>query len=328
MANDQDSAPVAQPNVFDPPARYYALSAYMRREFGGTVRKISVDAHFSCPNIDGTVGRGGCVFCDAASFSPSRQIGLVEIDDQIADGITRLQRRFDAKQFIAYFQPSTNTHAPVDVLERVYRSALRRPEIVGIAIGTRPDACPDPVLDLLATLARETWTTLELGLQSSHDRTLNWLGRGHDYGQFVDATMRARARNLQVGAHVILGLPGETREDVRTTARRLGTLGLHSIKIHHLYVVKGTRLERLWRAGEVALPTLEEYVDLVVDFLERLSPETVVERVAGEVGDEYLVAPSWTAIKHAGRNAVDKALHARDSYQGKYYDPERRDPYA
>ena len=317
----------ARPNVFAPDARYYALSAYMRREFGGVVRKISVDAHFSCPNIDGSVGRGGCIFCDAASFSPSRQIGLREISDQIEDGVTRLKRRFDASKFIAYFQPSTNTHAPVDVLERVYRSALRRPEIVGIAIGTRPDACSEPVLALLETLARETWLALELGVQSSHDRTLQWLNRGHDYRSFVDATRRARARGLRVGAHVILGLPCESRADVATTARRLATLGLHSIKLHHLYVVKGTRLERLWRDGAVPLPTLDEYAELVVDFLERLSPSTVVERVAGEVGSDYLVAPSWTAIKHAGRNAVERALRARDSYQCKYFDPSVQDPF-
>lgn len=301
--------------------RYFTLSSYFKREFGGIVRKISVDAHFSCPNIDGTVGRGGCVFCDAVSFSPSRRFGLEEINAQIDDGIKQLTRRFDASKFIAYFQPSTNTHAPIHTLEQVYKTALRRPEIVGLAIGTRPDALPNETLDLLADIASEKWLSLEIGLQTSVDRTLKRLNRGHDYACFVDAVARASARGLRLGTHLILGLPGETREEMRLTARRVAALPIHSVKLHNLYVVRNTRLASMWEAGEVPLPTIEEYAEEVVDALECLPDDMVVERVAGEADETYLLAPEWTAIKHAGRNAVDQALRKRNSWQGKTYDP-------
>ena len=306
-------------------ARWFPLGAYNRREFGGIVRKISVDAHFSCPNIDGTVGRGGCVFCDAASFSPSRRFGLEDVDAQIDDGIRQLQRRYRCDKFIAYFQPSTNTHAPIETLERVYEIAARRPEIVGLAIGTRPDAVSDPVLDLLARFAERKWLSLELGLQSSKDATLRWLNRGHDYAQFADATRRARRRGLRVCAHAILCLPGETREDMLLTARRVASLGLHALKLHHLYVVKNTRLAALYASGEVAVPTVEEYAERAADFLEVQDPNAVIERLSGEASEEYLIAPSWTAIKHCARNAIDAALRRRGSRQGKFFDPNWRD---
>ncbi len=301
--------------------RYYTLSSYYKREFGGTVRKISVDAHFSCPNIDGTVGRGGCIFCDAVSFSPSRRFGLEDIDAQIDDGIKQLTRRFDASRFIAYFQPSTNTHAPLETLEKAYRIALRRPEVVGLAIGTRPDALGNDVLDLLAEIASEKWLSLEIGLQTSHDATLKYLNRGHDYACFVDAVYRASQRGLRLGTHLVLGLPGETREDARKTARRVASLPIHSVKLHNLYVVKNTRLASMWAEGTVTLPTIEEYAECVADAIEVFSPETVIERVAGEADRDFLLAPEWTAIKHAGRNAVEKALKARNTWQGKAYDP-------
>lgn len=302
-------------------ARYYTLSSYFKREFGGVVRKISVDAHFSCPNIDGTVGRGGCVFCDAVSFSPSRRFGLEEIDAQIDDGIKQLQRRFDTDKFIAYFQPSTNTHAPLETLRQAYEIALRRPEVVGLAIGTRPDALGNDVLDLLAEIASKKWLSLEIGLQTSCDRTLRLLNRGHDYACFVDAVCRASQRGLRLGTHLILGLPGETRDDVRLTAKRVAALPIHSVKLHHLYVVKNTKLARMYEAGEIELTPIEEFAEEVVDTLELLSPDVVVERVSGEADSQYLVAPDWTAIKHAGRNAVDQALRKRNSWQGKFFDP-------
>lgn len=303
-------------------ARIYSQSAYFRHEFGAPVRKISVDAHFSCPNIDGTVGRGGCIFCDARSFSPGRQFGFKDIDAQIDDGIVKLQRRFDANKFIAYFQPSTNTHAPVETLERVFRTALRRPEIVGLAIGTRPDAVGEPVLALLEELSRETWLVLELGLQSSKDASLRAMNRGHNYACFVDAVERAKRRGLRLGAHLILGFPGETREDMILTARRVAAARFHSVKLHNLYVVRNTPLASLWRDGSVKIQSLDEYAQCAADFLEVLSPETVVERLAGEASAEFLLAPEWTGVKHAGRNAIERELKRRGSWQGKFFDPD------
>ncbi|MBQ9875441.1 MAG: TIGR01212 family radical SAM protein [Thermoguttaceae bacterium] len=307
-------------------ARYYSLGSYYKKTFGEPIRKISLDAHFSCPNIDGTVGRGGCVFCDAVSFSPSRRLGLDDLDAQIDEGIRRTSARFGASKFVAYFQPSTNTYAPVDVLEKAFRIALRRPEIVGLAIGTRPDALEDEKLDLLASLSREKWLSLEIGLQSSLDRTLRLINRGHDYRCFVDAVARARARGLRLGTHLVFGLPGESREDARLTARRVASLGLDSVKLHNLSVVKNTALEKMWRRGEYEPPGLEEYAEIAADALERLPSEMVIERVAGDVGSEFLVAPEWSSRKNAGKNAVERVLRDRGTWQGAAFDPRWRDP--
>lgn len=305
--------------------RYYAQSLYYRREFGAPARKISVDAHFTCPNIDGTVGRGGCVFCNAKSFSPSRLFELDDIDAQIDDGIVKLKRRFNVDQFIAYFQPSTNTHAPLETLERVYRTAIRRPEIVGLAIGTRPDAVGEPVLELLEELSKEKWLVLELGLQSSKDESLRLINRGHDYACFRDAVARAKRRGLRLGVHLILGLPGETRDDAILTARRVAASGFHSVKLHNLYVVRDTPLEAAWRAGRVKTLELEEYARLAADVLEVLAPDSVAERLAGEASPEFLLAPEWTGVKHVARNMIERELKRRDSWQGKYFDPSWRD---
>ncbi|MDO5309385.1 MAG: TIGR01212 family radical SAM protein [Planctomycetia bacterium] len=300
-------------------ARYYSLGVYYKRLFGAPVRKVSVDAHFSCPNIDGTVGRGGCVFCNATSFSPSRRFGLEELNAQIDDGVKRLRYRFGESKYIAYFQPSTNTHAPVETLRRVYEAAIQREDIVGVAIGTRPDALPEEVLTLLQEISARTYLSLELGLQSTHDKSLQWMNRGCDYATFLDAVARCHAHGLRVGAHLILGLPTETREDLLVTAERVAALGLESVKLHNLYVVKGTRLAQMWRDNEFTLPTLQEYAQMVVDFLERLDPQTVVERVCGEATEDYLLAPAWCAQKHAGLNAVAEAFARRRSYQGRLF---------
>ncbi|MDO4587546.1 MAG: TIGR01212 family radical SAM protein [Planctomycetia bacterium] len=299
--------------------RYYPLAMYMRHEFGEPVWKISLDAHFSCPNIDGTVGREGCLFCDAKSFSPGRRFGLENLEAQMDDGITQLQRRHSVRKFLAYFQPSTNTYAPVERLESIFRRAMRRSEIVGLAIGTRPDALPDDVLDLLADLSKETRIFLEIGLQSAKNESLRFLNRGHNYETFADAIERAQKRNLCLGTHLILGIPGETRDDLIRTAQLVAQWKLHSIKLHNLYVVRNTKLAELWTENKISLPTCQEYAEMVVDFLEYQNPETVIERISGEASEEYLLAPQWTAIKHSARNAVDRAFRNRNTYQGKLW---------
>ncbi len=302
-------------------SRYNALGPALRKEFGEPVWKVSVDGGFSCPNVDGTAGRGGCIFCNTHSFSPGRRLTTpqrpnVSVAEQIDEGIRQLQRRYNAKKFIAYFQPSTNTYAAPERLERIYRSAMSHPEVVGLAIGTRPDALPDDVLDLLASLSRETWIQLEIGLQSIHEKSLAFLERGHDYATFSDAFQRARKRDLRLGVHLILGLPDENVEDREATAVEMARLKPETIKLHNLYVVRDTRLATLWEDGKLRLPSLEEYAGMVVDFLERQSPDLVVDRISGEASPEYLLAPNWTGIKHAARNAVDQEFRRRDSFQG------------
>lgn len=298
---------------------YYRLSWYLRRKFGQPVWRVSVDGGLTCPNVDGTVGRGGCVFCDPRSFSPSRRHGGGAIADQISRSIERLRARKRIDCFLAYFQPATNTHAHPDRLRAIYEEAIGQPGIVGLIVGTRPDCVPEEVLDLLAEFSCRTWVSVEYGMQSSHDRSLRWMNRGHDYGVFRDAVERSLRRGLDVGGHVILGIPGESADDMRATAREVGRLGLRSVKLHNLYAVRDTRLAEQVESGSVRLPTLEEYVGYVVDFLELLPPWCVIDRLSGDAPNEYLLGPDWCRDKSLVRRLVEEELAGRGSWQGKHY---------
>src|SRR3954468_4729635 len=193
--------------------RYRSFARFLRERFGTRVYRVTIDAGFTCPNVDGTVTTGGCVYCDNRSFSPTRRLPRTTIRAQLERGIGILSKRFGAERFIAYFQAGTNTHGPLDRLRRVYAEALDHPQVVGLAVGTRPDSVPDPVLDLLEEFAKEVPVFLELGLQTIHDRTLDWMNRGHHFDAFLDAVGRCVGRDLDLCAHVILGLPGESRDD-------------------------------------------------------------------------------------------------------------------
>lgn len=242
---------------------------------------------------------------------------LGTIAQQIAHGSARLERRYGAKHLLAYFQPATNTYAPIEQLQDCYEAALACPTVVGLIVGTRPDCVPDAALDLLAELAQSTWVSLELGVQSIHDRSLDWLHRGHHHDASIDTVARAKQRGLNLGAHVILGLPGETRDDMLATADELTRLKVDSVKIHNLYVVKDTPLAKDYAAGEFTLPTREEYIDCVVGFLERLRPECVIDRLCGDAPPEYLVAPEWCSQKASLHQAIEAELQRRDTRQGK-----------
>jgi radical SAM protein (TIGR01212 family) len=299
--------------------RYYPLRHYLHQQFGGRVWRVSVDAGLGCPNRDGTIAHGGCVFCDPASFSPSRRLGIPSLTGQIAEGTRRLAARSGAERFLAYFQPATNTYAPTARLRALYDEALAQPQIVGLVIGTRPDCVPDDVLDLLAEFASRTWLAVEYGLQSIHQRSLTWMNRGHGPEAFVDAVKRSQARGLRVGAHVILGLPGESLDEVRATAIALGQLGIHSVKLHNLHAVRGTPLGDWVAAGQIHLPDLTEYVPLAVDFLERLPPNCVIDRLVGDAPADCLIAPAWCRNKSAAQRAIDAELTRRDTWQGRLW---------
>jgi uncharacterized protein len=300
-----------------PNQRYYPLSRFLRERFGTRVVRVTVDAGFTCPNVDGTVAVGGCVYCDNRSFSPNRRLPRTTVREQVRRGIAILQERYRADRFLAYFQAATNTYAPVDKLRRLYDEALDHPQIVGLAVGTRPDCVPDPVLDLLQDYARDRYVCLELGLQSIHDRSLDWMNRGHHHDAFVDAVHRCQGRGLDVCVHVILGLPGETPADMLATADALAALPVQGVKIHNLHVVKSTPLEKMFQAGEVRMLELPEYVQIVCDFLERLPPSLVIHRLNGDAPPEYLVAPEWCRDKPALLAAIHAELERRDSWQGK-----------
>ncbi len=301
--------------------RYFAYNFFLRRRFGRRVQKVSVDAGFTCPNVDGTVAVGGCTFCDNRSFSPSRRLQRQSIAEQIDEGIRRLKRRYDCDDFMAYFQPATNTYAPVERLRPLYEQAISHPKVVALAIGTRPDCVPDDVLDLLAELAQRIHLSIEYGLQTIHNRSLDWMNRGHHYDAFLDAVERSRGRGFEICAHVILGLPGESPDDMLATAKELARLRIDSVKIHNLYAVKDTPLADQVARGEVTLMGRDEYVRTVVDFLELLPPETVVERVSGEAPPDYFVAPTWCLDKPSVRAAIQHELETRDTWQGKRSEP-------
>ena len=299
--------------------RYFAYSTFLRARFGHRVQKVSIDAGFTCPNVDGTVAIGGCTFCDNRSFSPSRRIPRQSIKDQIDHGITGLKRRYRCDHFMAYFQPATNTYAPVDVLRPLYREALDHPQVVALAIGTRPDCVPDDVLGLLEEMAQETYLSVEYGLQTIHDKSLDWMNRGHHHDISVDAIERSRNRGFEICAHVILGLPGESHDDMMETAQEINRLRIDAVKIHNLYAVRNTPLGDQVAAGEMELMGRGDYVATLVDFLEILSPTMVVERISGDAPPDYLVGPEWCTDKSAIRSAVETEWERRDSWQGKYW---------
>jgi uncharacterized protein len=296
---------------------YYSLSYYYKQKFGDKIRKISLDAGLDCPNRDGTLGREGCVFCDPESFSPSRRLHFTALSAQMEEGMRQSLVRNPAQCFIAYFQPATNTYGPLDRLRACYEEAISHPKIVGLAVGTRPDCVPDEVLDLLAEFSQRTFLQIEYGLQSSHSRSLQWMNRGHTYEAFLDAVRRSRKRALQVGVHVILGLPGESREDMRVTARELAKLEIHSIKLHNLYAVKNTRLAEMVARDEVKLPEMAEYISWIVDFLELTPPNVVIDRLCGDAPAKYLLGPPWCANKSAVKRAVEEEFRRRGTRQGR-----------
>lgn len=297
--------------------RYFSYNYFLRAKFGHRVQKVSVDAGFTCPNVDGTVAIGGCTFCDNRSFSPSRRLPRQSITEQIDDGIGRLKRRYVCDHFMAYFQPATNTYAPVERLRPLYEQALSHPSVVALAIGTRPDCVPNDVLDLLSEVSERTYLSVEYGMQTIHDRSLDWMNRAHHHDAFLDAIERSRGRGFEICAHVILGLPGESHDDMLATAREVARLEIDAVKIHNLYAVKNTPLAEQVIRGEVTLMERDAYISTLVDVLELLPASIIVERVSGDAPPSYFVGPSWCLDKPAVRAALDAELARRDTWQGK-----------
>jgi radical SAM protein (TIGR01212 family) len=303
--------------MFTTERRYYAFSRFLRERFGARVFRVTIDAGFTCPNVDGSVAVGGCVYCDNRSFSPNRRLPRTSVREQVRRGVVILQKRYRADRFLAYFQAATNTYAPVEKLRCLYDEALDHPQVVGLAVGTRPDCVPEPVLELLQGYARDRYVCLELGLQTIHDRSLDWMNRGHHFGAFRDAVYRCQGRGLDLCVHVIVGLPGESAADMWATADALAELPVNAVKIHNLHVVKDTPLEKMYRAGEVRLFEMDEYVQVVCGFLERLPPGVVIHRLNGDAPPDYLVAPHWCLDKPALLRAIHAELERRDTWQGR-----------
>jgi len=295
---------------------YRSFSAHLKERFGTRVHKISVDAGFGCPNRGGTRNLPGCLYCDPGG---SGAVGIdrrLTVAEQLEHGKEVMIRKYRAGKFLAYFQPFSNTFAPPGQLRRFYDEALAVPEVVGLAVGTRPDCLDDDILELLTDYHRRSYFWLELGLQSGHDRTLAWLRRGHDYACFLRAYLAAKQRGLRVCVHLIIGLPGENRADLLATVRELAALQVDGVKLHLLHVLDGTPLGDLYRQGEVGVLSQAEYVGLVVDVLERLPAATLIHRLTGDGPRDTLLAPLWSLNKWEVLNAIDAELARRGSVQG------------
>lgn len=288
----------------------------MLNRYGERVHKIAIDADFTCPNRDGSKGRGGCTFCNNASFSPNgrQPPGIIE---QIAAGRRVIRKRTRARKYLAYFQAYTNTYADIKQLRGRYDQALSEPDVIGLAVGTRPDCVPGPVLDLLAEYQRqghEIW--LELGLQSSFDESLARVNRGHGFTEYKKAVLAARKRGLQVCTHLIIGLPGETKLHCEFTLQRVLELGVDGLKLHPLHVVKGTQLANEWRRGEYQPLILDEYIEIAADLIRQTPREIIFHRVTGTASKQILLAPGWCSKKWLVLNRITDALqqHSRCLY--------------
>ena len=296
--------------------RYNDFNTYFRPLFGCRFQKIPVDAGLSCPNRDGRVSSGGCIFCNARGSGTGAHSRGQTVTDQLLQGKKFLARRYKAHKFLAYFQSFSNTYAPIDTLRKLYDEALAVEDVVGLSIGTRPDCVDVPVLDLLQDYAGHHLIWLEYGLQSASDKTLELINRGHDVRCFENAVRATLNRGIKICAHVILGLPGESRGDILHTAGTISDLGIDGVKLHLLYVVKGTPLETLYQQGNYRCLEQQAYIDLVCDFLERIPPEMVIQRLTGDPHPEELVAPQWARRKTDTLRIINETLEKRDSWQG------------
>lgn len=305
--------------------RYHTFTYFLEQKFGRKVAKISLDAGFTCPNIDGSKGVGGCTYCSArgsGDFAGDQSLSLREQFEQVRQV---MNQKWPDAVYIPYFQAHTNTYAPLEVLKEKFEEALSFPDVMGLAIATRADCITDEIADYLGELAQRTYLEVELGLQSAHDVTGERINRCHSYADFLEGYQKLADRGINICVHIIDGLPGEDREMMLETARRLSHLHLHSIKIHLLHVLKGTVMEQQLAQGQFRLLTREEYVGIVCDQLELLPPQMVIQRVTGDGERESLVGPEWSLKKLCVMNEIDKELVRRNSFQGKNF-PDSSNP--
>ena len=311
--------------MFDFPEgkRYNTFAGHYHRKYGERLQKLVLDAGFTCPNRDGTVGTGGCTYCDNAAFHPGYSVPGKSLFQQIDEGIEFHRRRYPrVRHYLAYFQAYSNTYAPLDRLRSLYEEALSHPAVAGLVIGTRPDCIDEAKLDYLARLAQDKVVVVEYGIESCYDATLKRINRGHGFECARKAVRMTADRGIDVGAHFILGLPGETREMLLDQCATISGLPLTSVKFHQLQIVKGTRMEKEFATApeEFLRLGLDDYLDLVIDILERLRPDLYIERVAGEVPPRFVSETPWGLIRNDGiLKLLDKRLEERNTYQGIKY---------
>jgi radical SAM protein (TIGR01212 family) len=303
--------------------RFNAYSDYFKRVFGERVQKVTIDAGFTCPNRDGTVGRGGCTYCNNDAFNPSYCNPGKSVTQQIEEGVEFHKNRYrKANKYLAYFQAYSNTHAPLDQLKEIYNEALQYPDIIGLVIGTRPDCIDDEKLDYFAELSKDYYIILEYGIESFYNRTLEQINRGHTVEDSITAVEKTAQKGIKTGAHLIFGLPGETRDDMLREADLISRLSLDTVKFHQLQILKDTAMAREYQKHpeRFTLFELDDYIDFIINFMERLNPGFVIERFSGEVPPWFLAGPGWGLIRtYEVRNKLEQRMVNRDTWQGKYY---------
>lgn len=300
---------------------YYSFADYLRRRFPFKVQKISINAGFTCPNRDGTVGWGGCTYCNNQTFNPDYCRTDKSVTRQLQEGKAFFARKYPQMRYLAYFQAYTNTYADTGRLRALYEEALAVPGVEGLVVGTRPDCMPADLLGYLEQLARRVFVLVEYGIESTRDDTLRRINRGHTYAQTRDAVERTAARGIATGGHVILGLPGESRDDILEQAADVSRLPLTTLKLHQLQLIRGTRMaaEYRERPQDFRLPTAQEYACLVADYLERLRPDVAVERFVSQSPRSLLLAPDWGMKNHEFNHLVERCLRQRGTCQGRLY---------
>ena len=303
--------------------RFNAYSNYFRKVFGERVQKLSIDAGFTCPNRDGTKGRGGCTYCNNDAFNPSYCNPSKSVEQQIREGMEFHAWRYKKPgKYLAYFQPYSNTYAPLSQLKQIYEQALKFPEIAGLVIGTRPDCMDDEKLEYFSKLSKTHYVIIEYGIESCYDKTLERINRGHSFQESKEAIIKTADAGIKTGAHIIFGLPGESRKEMMAEAAILSELPLSNIKFHQLQIIIDTKMEKEYRQypDNFDFFGLEEYVSLMVDFIERLNPAFIIERFAGEVPPRFRVDPGWGNVRNEKIvEMVEKELEIRNSFQGKSF---------
>ncbi len=299
--------------------RYHTWNYYLRQKFGCKVFKVSINAGFTCPNIDGKIGYGGCTYCSkegSGDFAGNPKDDLVK---QFFDIREMMSKKWNNAKYIGYFQAFTNTYAPVEVLKEKFETILEQEGVVGLAISTRPDCIPDDVLEYLAQLNKKTNLWVELGLQTIHESTSKVINRGHDFETFKTCVERLRKHNIDVVVHIIDGLPGETHDMMMETAKAISKMDIQGVKIHLLHVIEGTPMANMLKNGKLKLLEKNEYVNIICNQLEILPQEMVIHRLTGDGKKENLIGPLWSLKKWEVLNAIDDELKRRNSWQGKYY---------
>lgn len=300
---------------------YNDFTTFLGKHFSYKVQKISLNAGFTCPNRDGTKGQGGCTYCNNQTFNPEYCKTEKSITQQLEEGKHFFARKYPEMKYLAYFQAYTNTYAGLEGLKRKYEEALSVDGVVGLVIGTRPDCMPDDLLRYLETLNRQTFLLVEYGIETTSDETLKRINRGHTYAETVDAVNRTAEAGILTGGHVILGLPGETHESIVVQANTLSCLPLTTLKMHQLQLIRGTRMAREYELHptDFHLFKVDEYIDLVIDYVEYLRPDIVLERFVSQSPKELLIAPDWGLKNHEFTARVQKRMKERGAYQGKAY---------